>query len=209
MNTQQASIKLRLAIGVAAIVASLVVSGFTALSIQGDAATTASALVERNETDLSILTIKANIAESMFPAHSYLIDGELGAKEAEFLMMLKGVRNDMERLAAGEEPDHPEQALIRNALVELDELESIQRRIFKLEDEERHAKGPALMRAMHRFQRNIQDDFDDFKLAEQTELKKLTAVSDAHNRRAVALIIAAAFIALAAALFVAYTGNEL
>ncbi len=209
MEEELASKIVRLAIGCAVIAVMLVISGLTALSIQRDAAETAAALVERNETDQTMLAIKADISQSLFPSHDYLIEKDLIDKGPRFSVIVKAVRQDMERLAAAEEAGHQEQALIDDALVQLDELESIQRQIFELTDEELETKGPAMMHKMHEFQRAIVDDFDNFKLAEQAELKKLTADADTRSRRAVALIVATAAIALAAAFFVAFAANEL
>ena len=81
MSEERPSIKIRLALGCSAIAVMLVISGLTALSIQRDAAETAAALVERNESDLTILALKADIARSMFPAHNYLIEEDLGNKK--------------------------------------------------------------------------------------------------------------------------------
>lgn len=102
MKEELSLIKVRLAVGCAVTTVMLVISGLTALSIQRDAAETTAALVERNETDRTMLAIKADIAKSMFPAHNYLIEKELGNKETELFRMVKAIRKDMERLAAGE-----------------------------------------------------------------------------------------------------------
>ena len=209
MKEELSLIKVKLAIGCAVIGVMLVISGLTALSIQRDAAEATAALVESNESDRTMLAIKANISQSLFPAHDYLIEKALIDKGPPFSIIVKSIRQDMERLAAAEAADHQEKALIDDALVQLDELESIQRQIFALTDEELGKEGPAMMDKMHEFQVAIIDNFDDFKLAEQTELEKLTADADARSRRAVALIVATAAIALAAAFFVAFTANEL
>ena len=92
MSEEQVSIKVRLAIGCAAIVVMLIISGLAAFSIQRDTALTMAKLVEHDEADKAILTLKADISQSMFPAHDYLIEGTLGNREAKFSKMAAAIR---------------------------------------------------------------------------------------------------------------------
>lgn len=207
MDGGRLSIKVKLALSFVAIVILLIFSVFLANAVQRNSASRAQALVEQNQLNLYVLTIKAEIAESMFPAHDYLIERKPDEFD-DFEAQVKRLHKKFKKLIRTSKPGSRERRLVDEAETQFGHLESIQREIFALKGRQIDKLGATKMEKMHVYQQAILDKFDDLDTIKQAELKTFLTKRQTSSRRSITLIALAATLALGTALLVGYLSSE-
>jgi len=207
MGNKHLSTNTKLGISFVGIVALLIFSGFLANTVQNSTAQHAKATFSQNELNMLVLAIKGDIAESMLPAHDYLIEAKPSEAE-EFRGFKKRIAKTFKKLSSARHFELSDRRIIREALGQFTKLIKIQEEIFSLHGEDIRKIGPEKMEHMHIYQHSILDKLGYLNKLEEAELADLSSIEQATSRRTLLLIVMAAAFALGGALLVGYLSSQ-
>lgn len=207
MENQRFSTKVELVFGAISLFVLLVVSGFLANAVKENSARQASATAAQNKMSMTILTIKADIAESMLPPHDYLIIPATVEKD-EFLELNQQIDMDFNILQINQHFEPIDHKVIDAAYNQFKNLQKTETEIFALRGGDIAAQGPQKMKTMHVYQGAILSKLGALNDLELAELEALVLKEQDANRSSVSLIAAAVALALGCAVLIGYLGNR-
>jgi len=176
--------------------------------VQTNSAKRSSATVSQNELSMLVLAIRGDVAESMLPAHDYLIEPN-PTEEPEFNKFRVKITKTFQDLEHASHFEPGDIKILKEAFSQFKKLESIQNEIFALRGDEITRLGPKKMEHMHVYQHAILEKLGKLNALEQAELATFVSYEKTSSRRSVLLIAAAAALAIGGALLVGYLSREM
>jgi len=208
MTKKSWSTNTKLIISFSAIIVLLIFSSILANAVQENSIRRIDASVAENKVSLLILTIKGDLAESMLPAHDYLIDPK-SKDEREYREQGRRIDESFSRLARAVRFEPVDRKLIKEAIDQFNQLKNIQNDIFALRGEAIGTLGPKKMEDMHVYQHAVLEKLEQLSNHEQAELADFLTNEQTASRRSILLIATATALALGGALLVGYLGSQM
>lgn len=191
-----------------ALAALIVFSSILAGTVKINSAKRASATISQNELNMLVLAIRGDVAESMLPAHDYLIEPN-PSEEQEFNKFRVKITKTFHKLQRSRHFEPVDIKILKEAFSQFKKLESIQNEIFALRGGDIARLGPKKMEHMHVYQHAILIKLGRLNELEQAELASFVSYEKTSSRRSVLLIGAAAALAIVGALLVGYLSREM
>ncbi len=196
-----------ISISIVAILALITFSTFLVKVVQENNERRSTAVSDQNRVTRLITSIRADVAESLLPVHSYVISPDPMHKK-KFDLFSERIEQNLETLKTSEHFEPIDLRLVTEAISHFKQLERVQEKIFKLKREDIVELGPAQIKKLDRYQDALLTELHKLQNLEEAELANFLSIEQTTGRRSFILIALAAVMALIGALVVGYIGSR-
>ena len=165
------------------------------------------AVSDQNEVTRLITSIRADVAESLLPVHSYVISPD-PMHQKKFDLFSERIEQNLETLKVLEHFEPIDLRLVKEAIGQFKHLEQVQEKIFELKTEDIVELGPAQIEKLDRYQDALLTELHKLQNLEEAELANFLSTEQTSGRRSFFLIALAAVMALIGALVIGYIGSR-